>query len=196
MKSTSDYSPRERMVYSAVQLLREQGVNGTGVRSVVERADAPRGSFQHYFPGGKDQLVSEAVSWAGEFAAEWVQRYLQSARKPTPAGLFAHMANQWKTEYTSRGFARGCPLVAAAADVAASESVVNAPLRTAFEGWEHAVAEALSRMDVPTARARRLAVLMLSALEGAIALSRVEGSVRPLTTVVAEIGPLLDAAAG
>jgi len=184
------------MVYNAVQLLREQGATGTGVRSVIERADAPRGSFQHYFPGGKDQLVGEAVSWAGEFAAAWVHRYLRTARKPTPAGLFAHMAGQWKTEYTSRGFARGCPLVATAADLAAGDSAVNAPLRTAFEGWETAVAEALSSMNVPAARARRLALLMLSALEGAIALARVEESVRPLTVVVAEVGPLLDAAAG
>jgi AcrR family transcriptional regulator len=196
MKPKPNFSPRERMVYSAVQLLREQGVSGTGVRSVIERADAPRGSFQHYFPGGKDQLVSEAVAWAGDFAADRVQQYLQTARKPTPAGLFAHMANQWKTEYTSRGFARGCPLVATAADVAASESVVNDPLRAAFEGWEHAVAEALSQLGVPAARGRRLAVLMLSALEGAIALARVEEDVRPLNTVVTEIGPLLDAAVG
>jgi AcrR family transcriptional regulator len=196
MKSNAKHSPRERMVYSAVQLLREQGVSGTGVRSVIERAEAPRGSFQHYFPGGKDQLVSEAVVWAGKFAADWVQQYLQTARRPTPAGLFAHMASQWKTEYASRGFARGCPLVATAADVAASESAVNGPLRAAFEGWEHAVAEALSQLGVPTARARRLAILMLSTLEGAIALARVEEDVRPLNAVVTEIGPLLDAAVG
>ena len=196
MTTNANFSPRERMVYSAVQLVREQGVTGTGVRSVIERADAPRGSFQHYFPGGKDQLVSEAISWAGDFAASWVKRYLQTSRKPTPAGLFAHMAGQWKAEYTTRGCARGCPLVAAAADVAAGESAVNAPLRSAFDGWESAVAEALSEMGVPVARARRLAVVMLSTLEGAIALARVEGNVRPLTTVVAELGPLLDAATG
>ena len=43
-------------------------------------------------------------------------------------------------------------------------------------------------------RARRLATLMLSTLEGAIMLARVHRDVRPLTTVATELGPLLDEA--
>jgi AcrR family transcriptional regulator len=194
MKPEQSYSPRDRMVYSAAQLVRERGVTATGVRDVVERAAAPRGSFQHYFPGGKDQLVSEAVSWAGKFAADWVERYLVTARNPTPSGLFAHMVGQWKREYTARGFARGCPLMATAADVAGTESVLNEPNDAALGHWEAALVAALAEIGVPTARGRRLATLMLSTLEGAIMMARVQGSVRPLNTVVAELGPLLDAA--
>ena len=58
-------TPRERMVLSAAQLVRIQGVGATGMRDVVAHAEAPRGSLQHYFPGGKDQLIAEAVAWAG-----------------------------------------------------------------------------------------------------------------------------------
>ncbi|MDX6318938.1 MAG: hypothetical protein QOD35_2338, partial [Nocardioidaceae bacterium] len=60
-----DRGARERMVYSAVQLVRARGMNATGVRDVVDDSGAPRGSFQHYFPGGKEQLVAEAVRWSG-----------------------------------------------------------------------------------------------------------------------------------
>ena len=49
--------PRERMVRSAAQLMRRKGVSGTGMREIVVDADAPRGSLQHYFPGGKEELV-------------------------------------------------------------------------------------------------------------------------------------------
>jgi hypothetical protein len=49
-------------------------------------------------------------------------------------------------------------------------------------------------MDVPTAHSRRMATLMLSTLEGAIMMSRVHDSVRPLTTVVNDLAPLLDSA--
>ena len=186
--------PRDRMVYSAAQLVRERGVYATGVRDVVDRAGAPRGSFQHYFPGGKDQLVSEALLWSGEFAAQWVASYVDGARRPTPSGLFTHMVSQWKSEFSSRGFGRGCPVNAAAADLAGGDSAVNAPLREALAGWEGAIVAALVRMAIPTRRARRLATLMLSALEGAIMLARVHQDVRPLTTVAAELGPLLDQA--
>ena len=119
------------MVYSAAQLVRERGVTATGVRDVVDRAAAARGSFQHYFPGGKDQLVSEALLWSGDFAAQWVASYVDGARRPTPSGLFTHMVSQWKREFSTRGFERGCPVNAAAADLVGGDSPVNA---TAAEG--------------------------------------------------------------
>ena len=186
--------PRDRMVYSAAQLVRERGVTSTGVRDVVDRAAAPRGSFQHYFPSGKDQLVSEALLWSGDFAARWVASYVDGARRPTPSGLFTHMVSPWKNEFSTRGFERGCPVNAAAADLAGGDSPVNAPLREALSRWEEAIVAALVRMGIPTRRARRLATLMLSALEGAIQLARVHRDVRPLTTVASELGPLLDQA--
>ena len=74
------------------------------------------------------------------------------------------------------------------------DSPVNAPLREALTRWEDAIVAALFRMGIPTRRGRRLATLMLSSLEGAILLSRLHGSVQPLTTVAAELGPLLDRA--
>lgn len=183
-------APRDRMVYSAAQLVRERGVTATGVRDVVERAAAPRGSFQHYFPGGKDQLLSEALLWSGEFAARWVGEYTGS----TPSGLFAHLAAPWEREFGTRGFQRGCPVMAAAADVCAGESALTGPIRVTLERWEGAIVDALGRLGVPAGADRRLATLMLSTLEGAILLARVRRDVRPLETVVSDLGPLLDTA--
>jgi AcrR family transcriptional regulator len=181
------------MVYSAVQLVRAHGATGTGVRDVVEHAEAPRGSFQHYFPGGKDQLVGEAVLWAAGYAAERVVEYRRQARNPTPAGLFAHMAKWWKDDFARRGYDRGCPLMAAAADLVGSGSPVSAQLAEAVGRWEAAVATELVAMSVPARRARRLATLMVSTLEGAIMSARLRQDVGPLTTVVAELAPLLRA---
>lgn len=187
-------SPRARMVYSAAQLIRERGVTATGVRDVVERADAPRGSFQHYFPGGKDELVSEAVLWAGSFAADHVGEYGRTARRPTPSGLFAHLAAAWKKELAERDFARGCPVAASSADVSAAAGTPADAVRTALTRWESAITAELAGMGVPARRAARLSTLMLSTLEGAILLARVHRDVRPLSTVVADLGPVLDAA--
>lgn len=184
---------RERMVYSAAQLVRARGVSATGVRDVVAHARAPRGSFQHYFPGGKDQLVGEAVAWAGEFAARWVATYAETADEPSPSGLFAHMAAYWRDDMTARRFECGCPMMATAAELAGSDSPVNEQVRAAADCWERAVADALVRMEVPPARALSLATLMVGALEGAILLARIRRDVRPLDTVVTELSPLLDA---
>ena len=71
-----------------------------------------------------------------------------------------------------------------------------APLRTTLDRWEHAVVDELARMAVPRRRARRLATLMISTLEGAIMSARVRRDVAPLTTVAAELSPILNAAQG
>lgn len=191
----SERGPRERIVYSAAQLVRRQGVTGTGVREVVASAAAPRGSLQHYFPGGKEQIVREALLWSGEFAAARVAEYVDRLRTPTPGGLFAAMARQWQREFTARGFAAGCPLVAATADVASSSDALRETVREAFDAWLTPVAAALRGMGVPARRARSLALLMIGSLEGAIVLARARADVGPLRTVVRELRPLLDAAA-
>jgi AcrR family transcriptional regulator len=180
------------MVYNAAQLIRMQGVSGTGLREVVARAQAPRGSLQHYFPGGKEQLVDEAVAWAGDFAAAQVSR---SGPHRTPSALFEAMADQWRREFDRIGFGRGCPIVATVADVSASDRMREAA-RRAFERWQEPIAAALIEMGVPAGRAGALALLMLSTLEGAIVFARVSRDIGPLDTVVAELGPLLDSAAG
>ena len=185
-------TPRDRMVYSTAQLVRTHGVTATGIRDVVEHARAPRGSFQHYFPGGKDQLVGEALLWAGDFAAQRAASYRQSTRNPSPAGLFAHMVEQWKQEFSQRGFARGCPVMATVADLAGTESGVNEQVGAALGNWEHAVTAELVDMDVPRRQARRLALVMIAELEGAIMWARVRRDLTPLTTIVAELRPLLD----
>ncbi|MFF4650850.1 TetR/AcrR family transcriptional regulator [Streptomyces sp. NPDC001380] len=184
--------PRERMVFSAAQLIRRDGVTATGMRDVAAHAQAPRGSLQHYFPGGKEQLVGEALAWAGRYAGDRVARFCAGMPEPTPGGLFAAMVRQWTDEFESAGFAAGCPVVAATVDCAGSAAPVRAAAADAFAAWTGPVARALAGMGVPAERAEPLATLMVSALEGAIVIARAEQDVRALATVARELAPLLD----
>jgi AcrR family transcriptional regulator len=190
----ADVSTRDRIVYSAAQLIRTRGVSATGLREIVAHAKAPRGSLQHYFPGGKEQLVREALNWAGEFARGQVDLFLAKLDPPTPSGLFAAMADQWRAQFSSRGFDRGCPLAAATVDSAAVSDGVREVARDAFLHWQQPVCAALTTMGVPPARAESLTLVMISALEGAIVLARAHRNTEPLDAVVAELGPLLDGA--
>ena len=191
----SGRGPRERMVFSAAQLIRRDGVQATGMRDVAAHAGAPRGSIQHYFPGGKEQLVGEALQWAGRYAAERVARFLAGMERPAPSGLFDAMVRQWTDEYEAVGFAGGCPVAAATVDCAESTESTRVAVAAAFATWTGPVGRALAEMGVPEERSAGLATLMISALEGAILMARAERDVRPLTTVSRELGPMLDAAA-
>ncbi|MET7475618.1 TetR/AcrR family transcriptional regulator [Streptomyces sp. NPDC005648] len=192
----SERGPRERMVFSAAQLIRRDGAVSTGMREVAAHAGAPRGSLQHYFPGGKEQLVNEAVGWAGRYAGRRIARFLAALDEPTPSRLFAQMVRQWTDEYETSGFAGGCPVAAATVDWAESVPSTREAVAAAFEAWTGPVARALTDMGVPEERSGSLATLMISALEGAILIARAERDVRALTTVTRELGPLLDGAVG
>lgn len=190
------HGPRERMVFSAAQLIRREGVAATGMREVAVHAQAPRGSLQHYFPGGKEQLVNEAVAWAGRYAGKRVARFLGAMEEePTPGALFAAMVGQWKDEFETEGFGAGCPVAAATVDCAESVESTRQATAAAFATWTGPVADALTAMGVPAGRAPALATMMISTLEGAILIARAEQDVRALTTVVHELGPMLDACA-
>ncbi|RKS71900.1 TetR family transcriptional regulator [Actinomadura pelletieri DSM 43383] len=190
--AAAERGPRERMVFSAAQLIRRDGVTATGLRDVAEHAGAPRGSLQHYFPGGKEQLVNEAVEWAGRYASKRVARFVSAMSSPTPGRLFAAMVRQWTDEFQAKGFVTGCPVAAATVDCADTVESTRAASAAAFAAWRRPVARELAAMGVPSRKADALATLMISSLEGAILLARAERSVRPLRTVARELAPYLD----
>src|SRR5215212_9230235 len=167
---SGDAGPRERIVRSALALICVQGVSGTGLRGVVEHAGAPRGSLQHYFPDGKDQLVREALALAGRMAARTARP--RDGRLERPSDVLAAMVDAWRGWLTETDYALGCPAVATAADAAAGSGALREAVEETFRAWQEAVASALSETGVPAARAPALAAVLIAALEGAIVLSR------------------------
>lgn len=189
----TEANPRERIVYTAVQHLRQRGATGMALRGLVADASAPWGSLRHYFPRGKDQLVCEALAWAGDFAAARVEDYLRRSPAPTPSRLFAHLVDGWVQELERRDFARGCPVAGAVVDCADVNDDVRSAASSALGRWREPLEGGLVDMGVGRRRARDLSVLMLAALEGAILLARADRSGEPLRIVVRTLTPMLDA---
>src|SRR5580700_6426925 len=102
---------RERMLSTTMRLIRDQGVEATGVLQVLDEARAPRGSMYHHFPGGKAQLISEAL----ELNAEEVTRALHEVIDSTPDGTAAVKvyADALASGLLSTDFQGGCPMATA-----------------------------------------------------------------------------------
>lgn len=181
-----ELSARERTVRSTALLIRERGVAATGLRDVVEHAGAPRGSLQHYFPGGKDQLVAEALAWALGWAMRPLERLAEAEADPTPEQVVDAVTRRWRSMLPREGYAAGCPIVAAIADAGSSGSLVQAAVRQAFAAWQETLERILSRLDPaldPPAEVPRIAMFVLSAIEGAVLLSRVREDLEAFTAV-------------
>lgn len=180
------------MVFHAAQKLRAGGLSAASMRQVAEAADAPRGSLQHYFPEGKDQLIEEALAWAGDFAAGYVRDYLDGTTTPTPSGILSATARYWIDELRRCDFELGCPMVGAITAGARTRRS-DAAARATLRAWSAPIVDGLTRAGIAPARTPALANTILAAIEGAIALARIERSPRPLQDVVAVLGPALDA---
>src|SRR5688572_25165035 len=92
---------RQRMVLSTAALLREYGAAATSIDRVLAHSGAPRGSVYHHFPGGRAQLIDEAVALAGDFVVGMIEAAAQ-ADDPVEA-LDAFFA-LWRNRLTDSDF--------------------------------------------------------------------------------------------
>src|SRR3954465_5347015 len=167
---------REKMVKSAAALLREDGVAGTGFRDVVAHSATPRGSIAHHFPGGKRQLVSEAGRGAGGGAGRaGGPRGARAAEAPPPAEIVALVFGLYRRALYDTSFAAGCP-VGAVAQEAYDDPELRAAVRQVFDDWRDVLRESLRRAGNTDERATELADMAIASMQGAIMLSRVDGS--------------------
>jgi AcrR family transcriptional regulator len=174
---TSD--SRNKMIQSAALLFREHGYSGTGFRDVIEHSGAPRGSIYHHFPGGKEQLAADTVAWAAAVVERRINRAAQNGDPIIALGLFVEA---WREVLEDSNFRAGCPVVAVAAEADAGSTATSAAA-AAFVRWQDLIARALLDAGVGRTDARRLATLVVAAIEGAILLCRARRDIRPLRDV-------------
>lgn len=181
MRNDSDRRPaRARMVHSAGVLVRERGVHGVGLREIVAHAGGPRGSLQRYFPGGKTQLVTEALDIAGAALAAQTDAKLVNAR--TLADAIDAVIAPWRQLLLDSDFTLGCPIAATVVDASGNDQL-REKARAQLAQWHVSVRDALIRFGHPKSTADEHASVLLAALEGALILARAQHSIDPLDTV-------------
>ena len=185
-------SPRERMVISAALLIRERGAQPTAIADVLEHSGAPRGSAYHYFPGGRTQLLCEAIDYAGEYIAARIAD-AQSGLDVLD-DLIAHYRRQLvRSEYRA-----GCPVVAVAVEAGDPDKQEQATpvidrAAAVFARWTDLIAARLVADGVSAARAEELAMLSTTSIEGAIVVARASRDLRPLDLVHGQLRDLVQA---
>jgi TetR/AcrR family transcriptional repressor of lmrAB and yxaGH operons len=173
--------PRERMIESASRLLAERGYESTSFSDVIAASGAPRGSIYHHFPGGKDQLIAEAINAQGERALALLQRMSGRPAVEVVSGFIA----VWRTLLTATDMAVGCSLVAVT--VSGADPQLRQAAGVAFERWQAELSRLLAQGGVPEDTAPALAMTLLAAAEGAVVLCRATRSFEPLEAVEAQL---------
>lgn len=179
---------RERMVVSASLLIRERGAHPTAIADVLKHSGAPRGSAYHYFPGGRTQLLCEAIDYAGEYIARRIEKAHNSFE------LLDELFAAYREQLEHSDYRAGCPVVAVTVEAGEPDKDA-APLidraAAAFSRWNDAIAARLTADGVASDRAEELAMLITSSVEGAIVVARASRTVTPLDLVHRQLRALV-----
>lgn len=179
---------RERMVLSAAALLREYGSGATSIDRVLAHSGAPRGSVYHHFPGGRAQLMDEAVALAGDFISGLIDA---AARADDPVDAVDAFFGLWRERLVESDFRAGCPIVAVAVETNDEAPHLARSAAAVFGRWQEALAALFIRHGLPEPRGRRLAAFIIAAVEGAVIMCRAEQSTAALEAAATEIHDLL-----
>ena len=183
---------RDKIVRTAAELFRRQGYAATGTNQIVSVSGAPKGSLYHYFPGGKEHIAQEAVTYAGERVRETLARLLEQESTPGVAWkAYGRLLGGWLGD---SGFRDGCPITTTLLELAPASRPVTEAGRHAFDSWVGVLQDALVAAGADGSRARRLATLAVASLEGALVLARVQSSAAPVLETTTEVATLLDEA--
>ncbi|GAQ72711.1 putative HTH-type transcriptional regulator [Streptomyces turgidiscabies] len=185
----SSTAVRQRIVAGAADMISRRGLNATSIRETAKHARAPLGSTYHYFPEGKQQLVTEAVRYTGAWTAGSLRKELEAG---PVAGLRAFLA-LWRKIVVDSDFRAGCPVLAVSVEESPTDEPTTALLAAAdvFTEWENLLAGSLREHGVEARRAAQLATLVVAAVEGTVAMCRAKRSAQPLDDTAEQLQVLI-----
>ncbi|MBA5847975.1 TetR/AcrR family transcriptional regulator [Gordonia amicalis] len=168
----------ERIVVAMAELLRRQGYAATGIKQVVETADAPIGSIYHHFGGGKRDVAAAALRQSGAAYGELIGLLLAPYDDPAEGIEAAFVAAAETIE--QGGWLNMCPVGTVAGEVADAEPALREVADEVMSAWIDAGTALFAARGLTGADARSLMYAVVSALEGAFIVARTQRSTDPI----------------
>lgn len=172
---------KANLVRTAMRLFRRQGFASTGLQQILVESGAPRGSLYHYFPSGKEALGEAAVELAGRLIHDMLAEH--AARHAEPRAFLRAYCRTMAGWMAESGFRSGCPIATTLLETVPASPAITRAGQRAIDSWVAVIARVFASAGVEGRDARRRAQLVVAAMEGALILSRVRQSERPILDV-------------
>lgn len=180
---------KERIVQSAADLIRIKGYYGTGINEIIGETNIPKGSLYHHFPEGKDSIVQAALEEAAKQLAISFKNAMKGKANACE-GLKA-VVDLYIKEFRKNGLKYGCPLAAVSLDVSSDNELLRATCSDMFDFWKQAI-KSYVEYKGGYSNSDEIAEHFLIQFEGAIMLSRVYKSTKPLELIKKELHKLFE----
>jgi TetR/AcrR family transcriptional regulator, transcriptional repressor for nem operon len=174
----------KRIVSIASKRFREKGLAGLGIAELMKEAGLTVGGFYKHF-GSRDDLVAEAVNSA---FGGW-QRRLDAAKSGGASVSLAKLIDEYLNETHRDNPGSGCAFSALAPEIARSDKRTRSLTSEQVRGDLQLIATLLPGRDKRAARSR--AILIFSALVGAMSLARAVSDEALSREILETVGELL-----
>jgi TetR/AcrR family transcriptional regulator, transcriptional repressor for nem operon len=174
---------RNNLVQAGLRMIHAEGYAATGIQSIVEAADIPKGSFYNHF-ASKEAFGAEVIDAYSDRGRDKLRAFLCNASVAPLVRLEAYFDDRIEAFRTSN-YARGCLLGNFSAEAADHSALIREHLVTHFGAWsslfEQCIAEAQEQGAISDQfPAALLARFVLNSWEGALLRMRVEKGDVPL----------------
>ena len=161
-----------RLVAAAAARFKERGIDGISLADLMKDLKLTHGGFYKHF-NSRDELVTEALQLALAQSGRAMRERLFDQAKPDVPGF----VDFYLDESHRSGRAAGCAVAALAGDAPRKSADVQAQFRAQIDSNLEALTVALETggAGLASAEARATALLVLSALYGALMMARAVG---------------------
>jgi TetR/AcrR family transcriptional repressor of nem operon len=165
---------RERIIAKAAELFNQRGLEGTSVADLMEATGLEKGGIYRHFPS-KEAVAAEAFDYAWDSAFQ--ERVRDLDRIPGSVDRLKHLiANFVERRLSIPG---GCPLLNTAIEADDGNPVLRGRALQALGKWQNLLTSVInegiqSREIRSGVDPKRLATIIISSLEGALMISRLE----------------------
>jgi len=174
----------KRIVSIASKRFREKGLAGFGIADLMKEAGLTVGGFYKHF-GSRADLVAEAVNSA---FGGW-QRRLEAAKSGGRSVSLAKLIDEYLNETHRDNPGSGCAFSALAPEIARSDKRTRSLTSEQVRSDVQLIATLLPGRDKRAARSR--AILIFSALVGAMSLARAVSDEALSREILETVGALL-----
>jgi TetR/AcrR family transcriptional regulator, transcriptional repressor for nem operon len=153
---------RQHIVEVAARMFKSGGIGATGVGEIMVAAGLTHSAFYRHF-ASKEELVAEASSASMDVFVEAARQAMEAG----PDAFTRYLENYLSSEYRN-GALGGCPVVQTGSELARADAQTR---QGVSDGLEQLIGFALKLTD-GSAEAEEQVILTMSAVTGAIAISR------------------------
>jgi TetR/AcrR family transcriptional regulator, transcriptional repressor for nem operon len=183
---------RLEIIRKAAPIFNQRGYDGAALSALMKATGLEKGGIYRHFDS-KQQLAAEAFDYA------WQETLLARIRDLDAIPNALDRFKQFVANFADRRGAipGGCPLLNTAIDTDDGNFVLRERARKALHEWRDylisMIAGGIKQRDIrPGVDAKKLATLVISSLEGALMVCRLERSEDPLRAVQAHLTSYLE----